>query len=191
MCDIFTDTKLIRELIHMDFPEIEPVSDPEYDSDSEDQEDQDSELYQDALQEQQSEPQESVPKKVILEKVLDESAKFLKEVKDDNYAKIVKVVNYHIKAFAQFVDNKYFEEIYSQFKTESEMKILKDLSQTVFEITDSEGLVKFIEFAKSAEKIMNETDGLPRFGKSFSECFVWHIEELIEKLNQFIASKSI
>ena len=202
MEDIFTDTKLIRELIHMDFPEIEPEPE-QYDSETEESnsepesevsvdsnlEPEDSNLEPEEL-ELESES-ESEPEQVSLEKVLEDSAVLLKELKDDNYAEIVKVINEHIRAFAQFVNNTYFEQIYSEFKTESEMKVLKDLSQTVFEITDSDRLVKFVEFAKTAEKIMNETDGLPRFGKSFSECFVWHVENIIKKLDEFIASESI
>ena len=67
--------------------------------------------------------------------------------------------------------------------TEEELKLLKDFSETNFQITNDYDLENFMKYAKQAEKIMDNTDGMIGFCKSFSDCFGWHIKQIIMKIN--------
>ncbi len=102
--------------------------------------------------------------------------------KYEKYADFVKEINGHIKSYNKFVDNTYFEEIYSEFKTEDEIKLLKDYSTTDFQINNENDLENFLKYSEKAETIMKNTDGMKGFAVSFAECFNWHIQEIIRKI---------
>ncbi len=129
-------------------------------------------------------PINEIEEHIELEKVCDVSE--LKQNKYTKYDNLVQDINRHIKSYSQFVDNKYFEEIYSEFKTEQELKLLKDFSETIFEINNDDDLENFMKYSEQAEKIMKNTDGMVGFCKSFSECFVWHIQQIIMKIDKEI-----
>jgi len=99
---------------------------------------------------------------------------------------LVNDINRHIKSYSQFVNNKYFEEIYSTHKTEEELKLLKDFSEIIFKINNQNDLENFMKYSQQAAKIMENTEGMIGFCKSFSECFVWHIQEIIIKIEKEI-----
>ncbi len=99
----------------------------------------------------------------------------------EKYTILVEQINYHIQRYSKFVDNKYFEEIYSILKTKEEIIFLKDFSKIIFKINNDNDLENFIKYAQQSEKIMENTEGMVGFCKSFSECFVWHIQEIIKK----------
>jgi hypothetical protein len=101
---------------------------------------------------------------------------------DNKFVNLVNEINEHIKSYSLFVDNRYFEEIYSRFKTSEEIKILKDYSETNFQINNEHDLQNFIKYSEMAEAIMNNTEGVASFGVIFAECFVYHIQEIIKKI---------
>jgi hypothetical protein len=103
-------------------------------------------------------------------------------IMDNKYENLVKDINEHILSYSQFVDNIYFEEIYSKFKTSEEMKILKDYSTTDFQINNEYDLENFLKYSEMAETIMKNTEGMVGFGVSFATCFVYHIQEIIRKI---------
>jgi hypothetical protein len=107
----------------------------------------------------------------------------------EKYTILVEQINYHIQRYSKFVDNKYFEEIYSTLKTKKEIILLKDFSKTIFKINNDNDLENFIKYAQQSEKIMENTEGMVGFCKSFSECFVWHIQEIIMKIKNEIKNK--
>jgi hypothetical protein len=98
------------------------------------------------------------------------------------YNNLVENINYHIKRYSQFVNTEYFEEVYGRFKTQEELKLLKDFSETIFHINNDTDLENFMKYAQKAEQIMTNTNGMIGFCKSFAECFVWHIQEIIIKI---------
>ena len=107
------------------------------------------------------------------------------EVEYNNYEKyddFVKDINQHIKSYSQFVTSKYFKIVYSTFKTEEELTLLQNFSETIFEITNEYDLKNFMKYAEQAEKIMDNTEDMEGFCKNFAECFVWHIKEIIMKI---------
>ncbi len=99
---------------------------------------------------------------------------------------LVNDINRHIKSYSQFVNNKYFEEIYSTHKTEEELKLLKDFSEIIFKINNQNDLENFMKYSQQVAKIMENTEGMIGFCKSFSECFGWHIQEIILKIKKEI-----
>ncbi len=110
----------------------------------------------------------------------------LEENKYSKYDDLVKDINGHINRYSQFVDNKYFKEIYSTHKKEEEVKLLKDFSKITFQINNDNDLENFMKYAQQAAKIMENTEGMVGFCKSFSECVVWHIKEIIIKIEKEI-----
>ena len=101
---------------------------------------------------------------------------------DNKYDNLVKDINEHIRSYSKFVNNRYFEEIYSEFKTSEEIKILKDYSETDFQIDNEYDLQNFLKYSEMAETIMKNTEGMVGFGVSFATCFVYHIQEIIRKI---------
>lgn len=98
------------------------------------------------------------------------------------YTSFIDNLNGNIKGFTNFVDNNYFRQILPQFKKEEDLKLLKEFSELYFDINENYNLEEILEFAKKVEKIMDDTDNLSPFGKSFSVCFVWHVKEIINKI---------
>jgi hypothetical protein len=121
---------------------------------------------------------EKVEKVQEVEKIQEvEQNKFVK------YANLVEQINQHIQSYYKFVNSKYFKEIYSTYKTQEDLELLKDFSKTIFQITNDYDLENFMKYAQQAEKIMENTDGMIGFCKSFSDCFIYHIQEIIMKIN--------
>ncbi len=106
----------------------------------------------------------------------------IEENKYEKYNDLVELINEHIQSYSKFVDNTYFKEIYSTHKTEQEIKLLKEFSKTIFQINNDNDLENFMKYAEHAEKIMSNTEGMVGFCKSFAECFVWHIQQIITKI---------
>jgi hypothetical protein len=102
--------------------------------------------------------------------------------KYEKYNDLVELINEHIQSYSKFVDNTYFKEIYSTHKTEQQIKLLKEFSKTIFQINNDNDLENFMKYAEHAEKIMSNTEGMIGFCKSFAECFVWHIQQIITKI---------
>jgi hypothetical protein len=101
---------------------------------------------------------------------------------NNNHAELIEEVNTHIESYSKFVNNSYFEEIYSQYKTPDEIQLLKDYSTTHFQINNEYDLENFLKLSNMAETIMSNTDGMQGFAVSFSQCFNWHIQEIIRKI---------
>ncbi len=113
----------------------------------------------------------------------------IEEVEENKYSKyddLIEDINQHIKRYSLFVDNKYFKEIYSTHKKEEEVKLLKDFSKITFQINNDNDLENFMKYAQQAAKIMENTDGMIGFCKNFAECVVWHIQEIIIKIEKEI-----
>ncbi len=108
----------------------------------------------------------------------------LEENKYSKYDDLVKDINGHINRYSQFVDNKYFKEIYSTHKKEEEIKLLKDFSKIIFKINNEYDLENLMKYAEQAEKIMDNTDEMIGFCKTFAECVVWHIKEIIMNIKK-------
>jgi hypothetical protein len=60
----------------------------------------------------------------------------IEENKYEKYNDLVELINEHIQSYSKFVYNNYFEEIYSKFKTEEQLQIMRDFSRTIFKINN-------------------------------------------------------
>lgn len=103
------------------------------------------------------------------------------QIQENNY-ELVEQINKHIESYSQFVNNTYFEQIYSTHKTQEDLELLKDFSKTNFQINNENDLENFMKYTQQVEKIMDNTQGMIGFCKSFSDCFGWHIKQIIMKI---------
>ena len=97
---------------------------------------------------QEQEVQEQEVQEQEVQEVQEQEVQEQEEVQNkySQYDELVEVINGHIKSYNQFVDNIYFEEIYSKFKTEQELKLLKDFSETQFKINNDYDLENFMNY---------------------------------------------